>query len=47
MATEFAITIDEYPFEFLAWDRCFLNWTEQYAELHRLRLAAYKEKLDS
>ena len=47
MATEFAITIDEYPFEFLAWDRCFLNWTEQYAELHRLRLAAYKEKLDN
>jgi len=47
MATEFAITIDEYPFEFLAWDRCFLNWTEQYAELHRLRLVDYKEKQDN
>ena len=49
MASEFALTIDEYPFEILADDICLIYWPEheQYAELCRLRLAEYKEKQDS
>jgi hypothetical protein len=49
MASEFALTIDEYPFEILADDICLIYWPEheQYAELCRLRLADHKEKQDN
>ena len=49
MASEFALTIDEYPFEILADDTCLIYWPEheQYAELCRLRLADHKEKQDN
>jgi len=35
MASEFSLTIDEYPFEILADDICLIYWPEheQYAEL--------------